>query len=105
MQIGVRELVGVPATLALTAWGIRAFAQEGSREGKGEPLFADPRRTMQQQARRQSPATRRLEKPVAEKIVSEERNNGHAGIWVRTWRAARLAFAHLIATGPGPRRS
>jgi hypothetical protein len=73
------ELRRVAAARALAA-GALAFARAEQKlsQPEGEALLADPATPRDEQASRKSGAGSTLRKPTAQRVVTEQRDEGHA---------------------------
>ena len=74
----MRKLIREPTLLTLSTRSVLRFAKEPLRQPQGESLFSNPGLAMKQKALRQGSPSKRISEALAQRVVTEERNDGHA---------------------------
>ena len=84
MEVGMREVRGEAASVALAAWFTGAprrvaLAEQELREPERGALFPDAARAVEQEARRERVSGDGGAEPTLQRFLTNERDEGHAG--------------------------
>lgn len=87
MDIRVRQVEREATVLALPAGAVVAVADERLRKPEGKPLLPDAGGSVEEKAGGERTALQGMQQPLAQRVVTVERDDGHGRSIARSRRA------------------